>query len=162
MVKPDRPQITISYGASVLHAWELRLQSQLRMFNNYFFPTATLVTRTHSVLHCTHIACVVMYNLSLLDYALLDMSCCELTSAGGDSYCRSVECRRDLQWRVFAVLGWGWGRKVRLCISLLLLTIRVYKKRRRENITATISSLRCMCMCVAFKELRSFRFSCFA
>jgi hypothetical protein len=53
------------------------------------FPRQHWLCERTSMPHCTYIACLVMYTLSLSDCAFLGVSCCELTSAGGDSYCRS-------------------------------------------------------------------------
>ena len=47
MVEPDRSQMEILYGSCALHAGSLRLQTHtLRICNNYYFPTATMVTQT--------------------------------------------------------------------------------------------------------------------
>ena len=49
MVGPDRPQMTIKYGACALHTAYLRLQAhthKLKMCNNYCFSTARTGTRT--------------------------------------------------------------------------------------------------------------------
>jgi hypothetical protein len=45
-VKPDKPQMSIQYGAFALHARYLSLQHALIICNTYCFLTATMVTRT--------------------------------------------------------------------------------------------------------------------
>ena len=47
MTHPDRPQVTIEYGACTLHAGQLRQEYRhtLRIFNTYCFSAATMVSR---------------------------------------------------------------------------------------------------------------------
>ena len=46
IVEPGKPQMTIQYGAYVLHAECLRLQTHtLKICNTYCFSTATMVTQ---------------------------------------------------------------------------------------------------------------------
>ena len=136
---------------------------KLRMFNTYVFSTATVVTWTHlSVTLYAHCLSCYVHRITVRLCITRHVVLWTYFSRRGQLLQVLWNADGNLQWRVFAVLRWGWARKVRLCISLLLRTVHVYKKRCSENITATISSLPSMCMCVAFKEFRSFHFSCFA